>query len=85
MIILRISCMVRPRVGVGLRRGLAKTMAIYQSLFFKEGLIGYWENLESDSDFTLQDLLIGRLTDGGWSAAEAWRDDALVCRVVKPD
>ena len=58
-------------------------MATYQCLFFKEQRIGYWENLEADADHSIKALLQERLADEEWEAAEAWRDDVLICRAVR--
>jgi hypothetical protein len=59
-------------------------MTIYQCLFFSEEDVAYWENLEAEGDFAIQQLLRERLARGEWSVAEAWRDNELVCRVVAP-
>ena len=56
-------------------------MAIYQCLFYEQGRIDYWENIEAISDVTIRQLLVDRLSDGGWEFAEAFLDDRLVCRV----
>ena len=58
-------------------------MAIYECLFFKEQRIGYWENLEADSDQSVLLLLEERFAEEDWEAAEAWRDDALICRAMR--
>ena len=58
-------------------------MATYQCLFFKEQRIGYWENLEADADHSIEALLEEKLAEGEWEAAEAWRDDVLICRAVR--
>jgi hypothetical protein len=56
-------------------------MAIFQCLFYKQGRIDYWENIEAISDVTIRQLLLDRLSDGDWEFAEAFLDGRLVCRV----
>jgi hypothetical protein len=56
-------------------------MVIYQCLFYKQGRIDYWENIEAISDVTIRQLLLDRLSDGGWEFGEAFLDGRLVCRV----
>ena len=36
-------------------------MVIYQCLFYKQGRIDYWENIEAISDVTIRQLLLDRL------------------------
>jgi hypothetical protein len=59
----------------------AVAMATYQCLFFMDGRVGYWENVGAGGDASIGALLEEMLAEGDWNAAEAWRDDVLVCRV----
>ena len=56
-------------------------MAIYQCLFFKDGMVTYWENIEAGSADYLREVLAGRLRGGEWDLAEAWLGDALSFRI----
>ena len=56
-------------------------MIVYQCLFFLSGSIGYWENVASISDDSIQMVLEQQLSGSEWDAAEAWIDDKLACRV----
>ncbi|HZT18366.1 MAG TPA: hypothetical protein VFA23_03125 [Dongiaceae bacterium] len=58
-------------------------MALFQCFFFSDGRIGYWENIERDTEASLRSKLLNMLCDGEWEAAEAWRDDRLVCRALR--
>jgi hypothetical protein len=59
-------------------------MAVYECLFFTGGLVTYWENLEADSGGSIEAILFAKIADEEWQAAEAWQDDVLVCRAVRP-
>ena len=59
-------------------------MAIYECLFFKDGRVAYWENLEAGSDISIETFLLAMLADADWDAAEAWRDNVLKCQVTRP-
>jgi len=59
-------------------------MAIYQCFFYSDGRIVFWENLESESNEGISDLLTRRLWSGEWNAAEAWLGDSLICRILVP-
>ena len=58
-------------------------MATYQCLFFTEQRVVYWENLAADAEHSIEALLQEKLAEGEWEAAEAWRDDVLICRAVR--
>jgi hypothetical protein len=58
-------------------------MATYQCFFFEAQRIGYWENVVAEGDHSIRSLLEERVALGDWEAAEAWRDDALICRTMK--
>ena len=61
-------------------------MALFQCFYFTDSSIGYWENLECSADTHLSALLQQQLSIEHWHIAEAWRQDNLVCRVVRfPD
>jgi hypothetical protein len=58
-------------------------MSIYECFFFSNGHVGYFENLECDNEASLR-LLFQKLISGDkWDAAEAWRHEKLVCRVIR--
>ena len=59
-------------------------MGTYQCLFFRDGRVGYWENVVVDGDVSIEAPLKDMRAEGEWDSAEAWRDDALVCRVTSP-
>ena len=56
-------------------------MAVYQCLFFKEGKVAYWENIDAEADSWIRALLMAMVTRERWEAAEAWRGEVLVCRI----
>ena len=58
-------------------------MAVFQCLFFSGGYVAYWENIERETEGSLRALFQLMLSEGEWDAAEAWRDDRLVCQVVR--
>ncbi len=58
-------------------------MAVFQCFFFSDGHIGYWENIERETEGSLRFLFREMLAQGEWDAAEAWKDDRLVCRVMR--
>ena len=64
--------------------GTLGAMATYQCLFFKEQRIGYWENVAAVGDRSILALLEERLAKEDWEAAEAWRNNMLICRAVRP-
>jgi len=53
-------------------------VAIFQCLFFSNGKIGYWENIECDAEESLRSLLLDLLCDGEWDAVEAWMAGKLI-------
>jgi hypothetical protein len=55
-------------------------MAIYLCLFFKDGIVAYWENIDTEADSCIRAVLMALMTKE-WEAAEAWRDEALVSRI----
>jgi hypothetical protein len=59
-------------------------MGTYQCLFFVNGRVEYWENVAADGDLSIRARLEEMLGEGNWHYAEAWRDDVLVCRILKP-
>jgi hypothetical protein len=59
-------------------------MATFQCLFFSNGKIGYWENIECDAEESLRSLLQHILCDGEWDTVEAWTASKLVCRLERP-
>jgi hypothetical protein len=61
------------------------TGGTYQCLFFMNGRVEYWENVTADGDVSIQALLTEMLGEGNWHYAEAWRDNVLVSRLMKPD
>ena len=60
------------------------TMGTYQCLFFVNGRVDYWENVTADGDLSIRSLLEKMLGEGNWHYAEAWRDNVLVSRIMKP-
>jgi hypothetical protein len=56
-------------------------MPVFECLFFSNGKIGYWENIECDTEVSLRSLLQTMLVDGKWDAVEAWQADKLICRL----
>jgi hypothetical protein len=56
-------------------------MAVFQCFFFSSGKIGYWDNVECDTEGSLRSLLQRILRDSQWDAAEAWKGSRLVCRL----
>jgi len=70
--------------GLGTDMKLSVAMGTYQCLFFRDGRVGYWENVVVDGDVSIEAPLKDMRAEGEWDSAEAWRDDALVCRVTRP-
>ena len=58
-------------------------MSIYECFFFSNSHVGYFENLECDNEASLRPLFQKLISRGEWDAAEAWRHEKLVCRVMK--
>jgi hypothetical protein len=58
-------------------------MPIYECLFFSHGRVKYVENLECDNEASLRPLFQRLLSKEEWDAAEAWRQERLVCRVIR--
>jgi hypothetical protein len=56
-------------------------MAIYLCLFFKDGIVAYWENIDAEGDSCIRAVLTAMMSTKEWDAAEAWRGEALVCRI----
>ena len=56
-------------------------MAIYQCLFFKDGRVTDWENIEAGSANCLREVLAERLSRKRWDLAEVWLGDALSFRI----
>ena len=63
---------------------IGREMAMYQCFFYSDGIIVFWENLESESNEEIADLLTRRLCSGKRNAAEAWLGDDLICRILVP-
>jgi hypothetical protein len=63
---------------------MTRVAPVYQCLFFVDGRIEYWENIESYSDEVIEVLLDRKLSAENWEAAEAWSQDQLICRIVAP-
>jgi hypothetical protein len=59
-------------------------MAIYQCLFYKDGIVAYWENIEAQSESGIQEMLQEKLRRRQWNLAEAWLDDTLSYRMEAP-
>jgi hypothetical protein len=59
-------------------------MPTYECLFFKKQRIGYWENVAADGDHSILALLKERLAKEDWEAAEAWHNNMLICRALRP-
>jgi hypothetical protein len=62
-------------------RSSGPTMAIYLCLFFKDGIVAYWENMDAEGDSCIRAVLIAMMSTKEWDAAEAWRGEVLVCRI----
>lgn len=58
-------------------------MSIYQCLFFNKGVVVHWENIEAESDSEIRAMLAKTIHDERWEAAEAWLDEAMVCRIAR--
>ena len=58
-------------------------MPIYECMFFLHGRVDYVENLERDNEASLRPLFLQLLSKDEWDAAEAWRHEKLVCRVIR--
>jgi hypothetical protein len=58
-------------------------MPIYECFFFSNGRVGYFENLECDNEASLRPLFQQLISNEEWDAAEAWRHERLVCRVIR--
>jgi hypothetical protein len=58
-------------------------MPTYECLFFSHGRVDYVENLECDNEASLRLLFQQLLSKKEWDAAEAWRHEKLVCRVIR--
>ena len=56
-------------------------MAIYLCLFFKDGIVEYWENIDAEGDSYIRAVLTAMMSTEEWDAAEAWRGEVLVCRI----
>ena len=69
---------------LGNRFEAQRGMGTYQCLFFRDERVGYWENVRADGDVSIEAPLKDMRAEGEWDSTEAWRDDVLVCRVVKP-
>ena len=63
------------------RGPLARAMVRYLCLFFKDGIVAYWENIDAEADSCIRAVLMAMLTTKEWEAAEAWRGEVLVCRI----
>ena len=70
--------------GLGTDMKLSVAMGTYQCLFFRDERVGYWENVRADGDVSIEAPLKDMRAEGEWDSIEAWRDDVLVCRVMKP-
>ena len=55
-------------------------MAAYACLFFKDGIVAYWENIE-ETEERLRALLQVRLREEGWQLIEVWRGETVVFRI----
>jgi hypothetical protein len=58
-------------------------MPIYECFFFSNDRVGYVENLECDNEASLRPLFQKLISREKWDAAEAWRHEKLVCRVMR--
>jgi hypothetical protein len=58
-------------------------MPIYECFFFSNGHVRYFENLECDNEASLRPLFQKLISKEEWDAAEAWRHERLVCRVIR--
>jgi hypothetical protein len=63
---------------------MTRVVPVYQCFFFAAVRIGYWENIDSDSDGAIEALLSQRLAAENWEAAEGWVQGNLICRIVAP-
>jgi len=55
-------------------------MATYACLFFKDGIVAYWENIE-ETEERLRASLQVRLLEESWQLIEVWRGEAVVFRI----
>ena len=60
-------------------------MALYQCLFFAEGRIVDWENIECRTLAELSSTLRTLAAEQGYEHAEAWHRDALVLELSAVD
>jgi hypothetical protein len=56
-------------------------MARYLCLFFKDGIVAYWENIDAEADSFIRAVLMAMMTTKAWEVVEAWRGEVLVCRI----
>jgi hypothetical protein len=62
---------------------MGPVVAVYQCLLFSSGRVGYWENVESESDNSIAASLSDLLLEGKWDVGEAWRTEHLISRIVR--
>ena len=60
-------------------------MAVYECLFFAEGHIVDWENIECQTLAQLSSLLRKLAVEEGYEHAEAWYCDALILELSSLD
>jgi len=60
-------------------------MALYECLFFAEGRIVDWENIECQTIAQLSSALRTVTAEQGYRHAEAWHRDALVLKLSAVD
>ena len=60
-------------------------MALYQCLFFAEGCVVDWENIESQTLAQLSLALRTVTAEQGYKHAEAWHRDALILELSALD
>ena len=57
---------------------------MYQCLFFENGIVAYWENIEAETESCVRAVLVQRLSQENWELAEAWLGDTKSFRVEAP-
>ena len=60
---------------------MACDMATYECVFFRGGVVDYWENVEAETEGALRTMLRSWVLREGWDSAEAWQNDVLIFRI----